>query len=68
MSRVLKQDHGNDCVRWNIPELSAGGGGAGNMEPLTAGQAATIQKQAYEEGFELGRREGQACWNNSCVP
>lgn len=59
MSRVLKQDHGNDCVRWNIPELSAGGGGAGNMEPLTAGQAATIQKQAYEEGFELGRREGQ---------
>lgn len=60
MSRILKQDHGNDCVRWNIPELTAEAGDARNMVPLTAGQAEEIQRQAYEEGYELGRREGQA--------
>lgn len=46
-------------MRWNIPELAADSAAIGGMEPLTAGQAEAIQKQAYEEGFELGRREGQ---------
>lgn len=59
MSRILKEVHGKGCVRWNIPELAADGAASGGMEPLTAGQAEAFQKQAYEEGFELGRSEGQ---------
>jgi flagellar assembly protein FliH len=67
MSRIIIDKNDEDtCARWTIPELSvtdtrAGTGVYGATGGLmTVGQAELIRRQAYEEGFDLGRREGQA--------
>jgi flagellar assembly protein FliH len=67
MSRanIDKKNEGS-CARWTIPELSVADtrdsvgvyGETGGL--MTVGQAELIRRQGYEEGFELGRREGQA--------
>lgn len=65
MSRVIQQEDLVDCERWVLPVVQSSshaapsGAGLGpNM--LTAGQIEQVQRQAYEEGFALGRREGLA--------
>ncbi len=46
---------------WVLPEVQGGGAAGGGEDVhrlLTARQLEQIQKQAYEEGFAQGRREG----------
>jgi flagellar assembly protein FliH len=59
MSRLPDQKQGSDCQRWSLPELDESGAVGNGMGPLTAGEVEAIQQQAYEEGYELGRREGR---------
>jgi flagellar assembly protein FliH len=57
MSRVLDEDNGDTCQRWRLPELGQSGNGySGRVTPEALEK---IQQQAYQEGFERGRREGQ---------
>lgn len=71
MSRVTDKKHGGECQPWNIPPLEAaeatdGMPGGFTRHPLcgdgllSAEQLDRIQQQAHDEGFERGRREGQA--------
>ena len=41
-------------VRWDVPSIDGGGG------QMTAGALQDLQKQAYDEAFELGRQDGIA--------
>ncbi len=65
MSKVIPQEELAGCERWILPAVQAlsrhapsGPGLGANL--LTAGQIEQVQRQAYEEGFALGRREGLA--------
>ena len=68
MSRVISASQGEDCRPWDVPELAdhAAGvpvagirhGDAGTSGRMTAGDLETIERQAREEGFEAGYREG----------
>ena len=47
----------SDCQRWSLPEL-----GESEIDcsgRMTAGELEKFQQQAYREGFDRGRREGQ---------
>ena len=47
----------SDCQRWSLPEL-----GESDIDcsgRMTAGELEKFQQQAYREGFDRGRREGQ---------
>ena len=57
MSREMETGNGSNCQRWNLPEL--GGPDAGHCVQGTAGNAEELERQAYQEGFERGRMEGQ---------
>ncbi|MCC6207683.1 MAG: flagellar assembly protein FliH [Gammaproteobacteria bacterium] len=58
--KVISGAAADACERWELPRV----GGAATGDPaahgghLTATRIEEIQQQAYEEGFELGRREG----------
>lgn len=58
--KVISGAAADACARWELPEVGAGAtaDGAGHAHYLTANRLEAIQQQAYEEGFELGRREG----------
>jgi flagellar assembly protein FliH len=58
--KVISGAAADSCQRWQMPEVGAGLGLAGEARGnyLTATRLEEIQQQAYEEGFELGRREG----------
>jgi flagellar assembly protein FliH len=59
---VLSRDANAVVQRWDLP-LVAGeihtGVGRESVRPLTAGDLQSLQKNAYAEAFELGRREGR---------
>lgn len=59
-SEIISAAAAGACARWELPEVGAGAGaeGAAHGHYLTANRLEEIQQQAYEEGFELGRREG----------
>lgn len=57
MSKIVYPDQSTEYERWELPEVEDP---AANhySRLLTAGQIEKIQKQAYDEGFNLGRDEG----------
>lgn len=55
MSNLLSSDDETEVKAWEIPEV---GSQTDYHGPLTAGQIEQLQKQAYEEGFEQGRKDG----------
>lgn len=56
MSSVMQGDNGNKFQRWDLPEL--GESGTGHSGRMTPGEMEKLQQQAYQEGFERGRRDG----------
>lgn len=65
LSKVIPQAELAEYERWVLPTVQSssraapsGLGLGANL--LTAGQIEQVQRQAYEEGFALGRREGLA--------
>lgn len=61
-SKVISSDEGNDAQQWRPPSMDAGKRWQGDAKApgplLTAAQLELIQKQAYDEGFEQGKKEG----------
>lgn len=55
--KVISGAAADACARWQLPEVGGAAGGAPHGHHLTANRLEEIQRQAYEEGFELGRRE-----------
>lgn len=57
--KVISGTAADACARWQQPDVGgAPASGAAHGQYLTANRFEEIQRQAYEEGFELGRREG----------
>lgn len=57
MSRDIAVDNENNCQRWNLPELGEPDNDCSAQ--MTAGDLEEFQQQAYQDGFDRGRREGQ---------
>jgi flagellar assembly protein FliH len=57
MSKVVTPEQTGDYERWELPEVDDPTVGH-YSRLLTAGQIETIQKQAYDEGFNQGKQEG----------
>lgn len=55
MSNLLTSDDDVEVKAWELPDVGTQTDYCG---PLTAGQIEQLQKQAYEEGFEQGRKDG----------
>ena len=63
MSKVLSGDALAGFKRWQVPDVAVGGErdfASGNNKYLTAVQLERIQKQAYDEAYARGLREGTA--------
>lgn len=63
MSKVVSGSGVAEYKRWQVPDVTPGASGAGQSAQnkyLTASQLDRIQKQAYEEAFARGVREGLA--------
>ena len=63
MSKVLSGNAQSGFKRWQVPDVSTGSGGglhAGSNKYLTAVQLERIQKQAYDEAYARGLKEGTA--------
>lgn len=62
MSKLISGDGVAEYKRWQIPDVAPGGrdAGRGPNKYLTAVQLERIQKQAYEEAYARGLREGTA--------
>lgn len=59
MSKVISNDDTSAYERWELPVVDDGAGSTvTHNRLLTAGQIEKIQKQAHEEGFQQGRRDG----------
>lgn len=56
MSSVMEGDNVDKFQRWDLPEL--GESGTGHSGPMTPGEMEKLHQQAYQEGFERGRRDG----------
>ena len=58
--RVISGSESAACVPWQAPEVADahGAAAAAHAAPPTAARIEEIQRQAYEEAFALGRREG----------
>jgi len=57
MSKVIRSEDLADCQTWLVPEVATEA--SPKARPLTARQLEEIQKQARQEGFEQGLREGR---------
>lgn len=61
-TKILSGDAADECSAWVLPDVSdqRGAGVSGRMGNglLTAKQLEVIQKQAYEEGFAQGHKDG----------
>lgn len=55
MSRVIAAESLEECAAWTPPEMQ---GGCSAPPMVTAQQLESLQKQAYQEGFASGRRDG----------
>lgn len=55
--KLIEPEEATDYERWELPEVDDPSA-AHYSRLLTAAQIEKIQRQAYEEGFEQGRREG----------
>lgn len=53
-SKVVESDESGDFERWELPRVN----GPVVSSKATAEELESIQKQAYNEGFALGQREG----------
>ena len=63
MSKVLSGDESSGFKRWQVPDVALGetrDTHAGGNKYLTAVQLEKIQKQAYDEAYARGLREGIA--------
>lgn len=59
ITKILSGDDAADCSAWVLPDVSDQRGARGpGSGLLTAKQLETIQKQAYEEGFAQGHKDG----------
>lgn len=58
--KVISAADSSGCVPWQAPAVGAAGVAATAVReaPATAAQIEEIQRQAYDEAFALGRREG----------
>ncbi len=56
--KVISASPEDEIRQWHPPQMGHSVGGVAARSLLTAEQLEQIQKQAYEEGFELGKREG----------
>lgn len=57
--KVISGAAAEACARWELPEVGgAAAAAATGQHYLTAHRLEEIQRQAYDEGFALGRREG----------
>ncbi|VAX00664.1 hypothetical protein MNBD_GAMMA21-244 [hydrothermal vent metagenome] len=58
MSNVLSSDDDSDVTAWQAPDVESSDakGSYGGM--VTAGSLEKIQKEAYAEGFEAGKKDG----------
>lgn len=67
ISRVISKEQLEAISRWTAPEVAGTAGSASNThatvsghpEVMTAHKLEELQQQAYQEGFEAGRREGR---------
>lgn len=59
MSKLVSGEGGAQFKRWQVPDVSPGQAG-GHNRYITAVQLEKIQKQAYEEAYARGLREGIA--------
>jgi flagellar assembly protein FliH len=59
MSKVISESDGDTVARWELPVVE-GAGNAGPGAGVTVEAIEQIQKQAYDEGFARGHREGLA--------
>jgi flagellar assembly protein FliH len=59
MSKLVSGDAVAEFKRWQVPDVAPGQDG-GNNRYLTAVQLEKIQKQAYDEAYARGLREGIA--------
>lgn len=63
MSKVISGEGLSEYKRWQVPDVTPGGSresNQGNNKYITAVQLEKIQKQAYEEAYARGLREGIA--------
>ena len=63
MSKILSGDALSGFKRWQVPDVAMSGSGeshSGANKYLTAVQLERIQKQAYDEAFARGLKEGMA--------
>ena len=63
MSKLLSREEMSGFKRWQVPDVTAGevrDSHAGNNKYLTAVQLEKIQKQAYDEAYARGLKEGMA--------
>lgn len=58
-SRVISRDQLEAYQSWE-PPVMGGGPGASGVRAVTAQRVEEIQRQAYDEGFALGRQEAMA--------
>ena len=64
-SGVLKGSPGSVYPRWQVPAVGSDASGmhvadAGNTKRVTAIELESLQRRAYDEGFEAGHRDGFA--------
>jgi len=55
MSNFISSDEDAEVRAWTLPAVDSSPGSHG---PVTAGQIEKLQKQAYKEGFERGKKDG----------
>ncbi len=59
MSKLLTPDNDKSEVqRWELPDVNPHDNSSGYSRLLTAAQIEKIQKQAYDEGFKQGHKDG----------
>ncbi len=61
MSKVISAEQLTECQRWTVPDVGNVATGVSptlQVGPLTAEQLESLHKQAYDEGFALGREDG----------
>lgn len=55
LSKVISGSELGECEQWELPEMQATAVGG----PLTASQLQGLHKQAYDDGYEAGKRLGE---------